>query len=266
MIVLGFDSATQATAVALRLDDGSTRVARDDPPPDGHPGHARLLAMAASLLADAGVGWREVERIVAGIGPGRFTGLRVGVATARGLAQSLDAELVGVSSLRALGLAAARAGAGEPGGGPRSTGTLAVIDARRGEAFAAAFDAGTSFESSSCASPTGPLAGETEFPRPLRASQLADVVAELERHGAASGQRWRAVGDGALRFREELHDAGVEVLPVNSALHLVDPVAVCELGLLATPVAHREELLPDYRRSPDAALARAQPLTLGGSP
>jgi tRNA A37 threonylcarbamoyladenosine modification protein TsaB len=75
MIVLGFDTATSATAVALRLRDGSALERRDDPEPGSRPGHAtRLLGLAAELLAEAGLGWREVERIAAGAGPGTFTG------------------------------------------------------------------------------------------------------------------------------------------------------------------------------------------------
>src|SRR5207249_206739 len=100
VIVLGFDTATLATAVALRRADASALEARDDPPAGEHPGHAtRLLAMADELLERAGIGWEELERIAVGTGPGRFTGLRVGVATARALGQSSRAGLVGVSSL-----------------------------------------------------------------------------------------------------------------------------------------------------------------------
>ena len=88
MIVLGFDTATRSTAVGLRLKDGRTLQARDNPGTSEHPGHAtRLLPMADELLGSAGIGWRAIDRIAVGLGPGTFTGLRVGVATARGLSQ-----------------------------------------------------------------------------------------------------------------------------------------------------------------------------------
>jgi tRNA threonylcarbamoyladenosine biosynthesis protein TsaB len=263
MIVLGFDTATQATAVGLRLGDGSTLQMRDDPAPDVHPGHAtRLLSIAAELLAQAGLRWSAVQRIAVGVGPGRFTGLRVGIATARGLAQSLSAELVGVSSLHALALPAMHAGrAGDmpgdhdtPGSGPGSLATIAVIDARRGEAFA------------------GGYAGEAEIllSSALRPAELEGIVAQLERSGAPAGRRWRAVGDGAVLYAEELRAGGVDVAEPRSPLHLLDGGAVCELGALAVPSAAGDAalaaVLPDYRRSPDAKLARGEePPALGVS-
>jgi tRNA threonylcarbamoyladenosine biosynthesis protein TsaB len=265
VIVLGFDTATQATAVGLRLSDGATLHTRDDPAPDAHPGHAtRLLSMAAELLAQAELRWSDVQRIAVGVGPGRFTGLRVGIATARGLAQSLSAELVGVSSLHVLAVPAmhdrhetgAQAGcdAASAGAEPPSTGTIAVIDARRGEAFAGGYAGGA----------------EIVVPRALRPAELEGIVTQLERDGAPAGRPWRAVGDGALLYAERLRAGGVDVAEPSSPLHQLDGTAVCELGALTVPAAAGDAVLaavlPDYRRSPDAKLARGdRPPVLGVS-
>ncbi len=245
MIVLGFDTATPASAVALRLADGSILRARDDPAAGEHPGHAtRLLAMIDELLGRGGVPFEEVARIAVGLGPGRFTGLRVGIATARGLAQSLPAELAGVSSLRALATPALARARREG-----LAGVLSVIDARRGEAFAAAY-AGSE-----------DTLGELAFPHALAPAALATVVARaregLERadaRGGADERPWLAVGDGAIRFRAELESAGARVEPDGSPLHLIDGGAICELGERADPLPPRE-VVPDYRRAPDANTA-----------
>ena len=244
MIVLGFDTSTAATAVALRLADGRTTHARDDPPAGAHPGHAtRLLDMARDLLAQAGIAWSGIDRIAVGVGPGRFTGLRVGVATARGLAQALSVELVGVSSLRALAAAALAALAVDgPEAGERSA-ALAVIDARRGEVFAAAYEL----------SDRG-VPGELTAPRALAPEELSSVVAQAEEAAGGAPRRWLAVGDGAPRVRAQLEAAGVSTPPDSSPLHLVSAAAICELGSRA-PAASLQEIVPDYRRRPDAELA-----------
>lgn len=238
MIVFGLDTATPSTAVALRLADGSTIDARDDPPAGAHPGHAtRLLEMADELLSRAGIGWDAVDRIAVGLGPGTFTGLRVGVATARGLAQSLTAELVGVSSLQALALAALASQSAAP------SAVLAVLDARRGEAFAAAYLGGD---------PSAPR--ELTDPAALAPEELLGVIARAEREAGGGPRSWLAVGDGALRYRAQLESAGIPLAAERSALHLVSAAAVCELGLRAAPVS-LDALVPDYRRRPDAELA-----------
>ncbi|HEV2982560.1 MAG TPA: tRNA (adenosine(37)-N6)-threonylcarbamoyltransferase complex dimerization subunit type 1 TsaB [Solirubrobacteraceae bacterium] len=231
MIVLGFDTATHATAVALLLRGGEMLEDRDDPPAGAHPGHAtRLLAMAAELLARAGTRWTDLDRVAVGLGPGRFTGLRVGAATARGLAQSLDIELAGVSSLQALALQATRAGDGSPP-------VLAVIDALRGEVFAACFQRREALE--------------LPFPGALAADEVASELAQAAGEGVRD---WLAVGDGAVRYRAQFEASGAGVPRDDSALHLVSARSVCELGTRVAPVQRLEELVPDYRRRPDAEL------------
>lgn len=232
MIVLGMDTATPATAVAL-LDDTRPQDAaeRRHEPADGErPGHAaQLLALAAELLGAAGLRFADVERIAVGLGPGTFTGLRIGVATARALAQGSDAELVGVSTLRALAVAA------EPTV-PAGSGVLAVIDARRGEVFAAGWRDGADVVEQAALAPTA----------------LAERV-------AGEGGSWLAVGDGALRFRADLEGAGCSVAPDGSALHGVSARTICELALQARRPIARDLVVPDYLRLPDAVLARHQP-------
>ena len=210
----------------------------------------------------AGVAWSEIDRIAVGVGPGTFTGLRVGVATARGLSQSLGAELVGVSSLRALA-AAALAGEDAIDNGPSEpaadadvreppTAVLAVIDARRGEAFAAAYEAGDH--------------GDPRELAPARAlppTGLTDVLAAAERTLDGAERRWLAVGDGAVRFRDELAGAGAIVPSEESPLHLLSGVAICELGVRLAPLGVRE-IEPDYRRRPDAELALERAASGGG--
>jgi len=248
MIVLGFDTATRSTAVGLRLAGGETLQSRDDPAPSEHPGHAtRLLGMTDELLNRAGIGWSALERIAVGLGPGPFTGLRVGVATARGLSQSLEIELVGVSSPRALAEPALRSEPGarssDPSGCPDRV--LAVLDARRGEAFAAAYQM----------TDRGSIE-ELVPPRALKPDDLGGIVAQAEtRLGGEHGGLWRAIGDGAIRFRGQLEAAGVAVAPDDSPLHLLSAEAICNLGAGAVAAVASEAIVPDYRRRPDAEIA-----------
>jgi tRNA threonylcarbamoyladenosine biosynthesis protein TsaB len=210
-VILGFDTATRSTAVALWAP-GHAVERRDDPPPDGRPAHAsRLLALIEDVLDGD---WDQVDRIAVGVGPGGFTGLRLGIATARALAQARDLPLVGVSSLAALA-------AGARGSDPVEGSVVAVIDARRGEVFAAAPGA---FE---------PVA---LVPEALAARIVPGSL---------------AVGDGAVRFRGVLERAGAVVPADDSPLHRVSAVQVCRLGATGEP-AGRDALLPDYRREPDA--------------
>jgi tRNA threonylcarbamoyladenosine biosynthesis protein TsaB len=236
MILLGFDTATPSTAVGLRVATGETLTVRDDPGAGERPGHAtRLLAMSGELLSRAGVGWSALDRIAVGLGPGTFTGLRVGVATARGLAQSLSVDLTGVATPQALAM--------RTYGECEHRDVLAVIDARRGEAFAAAYRIGGKKS-----------IVELAAPRALAPEDLEEVLDEAD-EGEREGGGWLAVGDGAIRFREHLELAGVAVPEDHSPLHLVDACAICDLGEGARVASRLEEIVPDYRRRADAEIA-----------
>lgn len=113
MLTLAFDTATSVATSAL-VEDGETLGERV-----GLPG--RLLEGVEELFNGAGVQPTELQRIVAGTGPGSFTSLRMGLAAARALALALDLSVAGVSTLDALA-------SGAPG-------ALPIIDARRKEVF-----------------------------------------------------------------------------------------------------------------------------------
>lgn len=127
-MLLAFDTATHAVTVALH--DGHDVIAEStvvDP-----LRHGELLAPGiAQVLADAGIGPHSLTKIAVGVGPGPFTGLRVGVVTARTMALALDLPIVGVCTLDAL--AAAVAYDGHPFG--------VANDARRKEVYWASYDA-----------------------------------------------------------------------------------------------------------------------------
>src|SRR5262249_39096387 len=87
--VLAFDTATPATTVALSGVGDVVFTARHDPVPGERPGHAtHLLGLVERVMTRAEVGWEGVDRIAVGVGPGTFTGLRIGIATARALARA----------------------------------------------------------------------------------------------------------------------------------------------------------------------------------
>jgi tRNA threonylcarbamoyladenosine biosynthesis protein TsaB len=222
MAILGFDTSTNATAVCVLRDDGAAFEHVPDPARLlERPGHAaELMPGVAQAMDDAGVDWNDLDAIAVGVGPGTFTGLRIGIATARALAHARGIPLRPVSSLGALAapLDPAR---------PR----LPLIDARRGELFAALHDR------------------EGERWPPFVASPEA-LVERISKEFPGS-DRPLAAGDGSIKFRELLEAAGVEVPSDESPLHVVRGVTVCRLGGTA-PVTPVEAVLPEYLRDPDA--------------
>jgi tRNA threonylcarbamoyladenosine biosynthesis protein TsaB len=216
--VLAIDTATPATVAGLAWGEGQLAEARDDLLDGARPRHAqRILPLAAQLLERAPLDWSALEEIAVGVGPGGYTGLRLGLATARGLARAHGARLVGVGTLAAL----AEPVTGRP--------AAAVLDARRGEAFVAVYRDGE----------------ELAPPAVCAPEELAERVRLL-------AQDALAVGDGALRFGSLLEAGGIAVAPADSALHLVSGAAICRLALGGRVTA----AVPDYLRIADAERAR----------
>jgi tRNA threonylcarbamoyladenosine biosynthesis protein TsaB len=218
-LTLALDTATPDTAVAVC--DGAEALAEGlvGPEPGGRPSHGHaLLGLIAELVEGAG-GWERIGTIAVGIGPGSFTGIRIGVATARGLAQARRLPLAGVPSTATLA-------AGIPATGDRAR--LAVIDARRGEVFAALLEPGAIF------------ATEPDVLAP-------EAVGELFQ-GSASPL---AAGDGAVRFRDALEAAGAEVLDDGDPAHRISARFVSALSP-AVGAGDPEDVKPLYLRRPDA--------------
>ena len=127
MKLLAFETATEACSVALWID-GEVRERYEVAPRR----HAELaLPWADALLAEAGIARSQLDAIAVGRGPGAFTGVRLAIAIAQGIALGLDRPVVPVSTLAALALPAVRTNPGAP--------VLAAIDARMGELYVGGF-------------------------------------------------------------------------------------------------------------------------------
>lgn len=218
MNLLGLDSSTPASvACVVRADGAAFEADRPLEALTGPPAHAReLMPAVARALDGAGIGFGELDAVAVGVGPGAFTGLRIGVSAARAIAAARDIELRPVSSLAALAH------------GSDESLALALIDARRGELFAAVYERGEER--------IEPFVGVPEA--------VADRVRK-------AGFDPLAAGNGSVRFRDTLESAGIRVAPAGSRSHLAGGLAVCRLGAAAAAVPPAT-VRPDYLRAPDA--------------
>jgi len=185
VIVLGIESATELVGVAVADDDGPRAAVWAT----GRRRHAEALAPAiAQVLEQAEVELGDIGAVAVDLGPGLFTGLRVGVATAKGLGQGLGLGVVGLTSLAVLARAAADAGVLGP--------LAAVVDARRGEVFCARYLLGADRAGEGAP----PVVREVAAPRVLAPGALADELAGWSDAHLDPGPGVVAVGDGARRY------------------------------------------------------------------
>ena len=194
MLVLGVESATDMAGVALADDTGvlaEVSLARGRR-------HGESIAPAIEFVcARVGVALRQIDAVAADVGPGLFTGLRVGVATAKGIGFALDIPVVELSSLELLAIdMGRRLGAGSA----RPCRLVPVVDARRGQLFAAEFRPAPAGEAGL------EQTGEDHLADP-------DALAGEVRSLVSTGERVVCAGDGARRYAELLTSAGAELVP-----------------------------------------------------
>jgi tRNA threonylcarbamoyladenosine biosynthesis protein TsaB len=196
--------------------------------------HATALLAEVERAAAAAGGWGAVDLLGVGLGPGTFTGVRVGIATARGLALSLGLPARGVCTLDALARGIQEAAASSVPSADiaskRNNLALPVLDGWRGEVFASLYAA------------DGARLWEPAVYRP---EELVERVAELE-------EAPRAAGSGAVRFRQELSRGGVRMADESDPVHRVAARHVCALAAAAAGEVERDGLAPIYLRPPDA--------------
>ncbi|HYS77734.1 MAG TPA: tRNA (adenosine(37)-N6)-threonylcarbamoyltransferase complex dimerization subunit type 1 TsaB [Candidatus Dormibacteraeota bacterium] len=226
LCVLGIDTATGPGSTALaRPGEVIARERLDE-----RGWHARdLLTRVDRMLAGAGVATRDLTGIAVTVGPGSFTGVRIGMATAKGLAYSLNVGLGGLSTLEAL----AR---GVPWGGQERPRRLCVaIAAGRGEVYAALFRI---------------EGGEPCREGPERSLPPADLVSDLPRGTVVAGGAAAAVAAAA-------REAGLEIREIESDPLLAGPVALWGCRTLRAGESYLPGALrPIYLRPSDAEAAR----------
>ena len=231
MLVLGIESASDQCGCALANENGVIAETRLALPRR----HAEALAPQMRFVCEqAGVALGDVDVVAVDCGPGLYTGLRAGLATAKATAAALEIGAVPIGSLEALAFgAAAVAQPGET--------VLSVLDARRGEVFWAWYRV--------AAEPTARLVR-------LSAPQVGpptDLLPALTSPGENPSGRTVVVGDGALRYADQLA-AGTAVI-AGPELRFPSPAAVALLGrerALAGGTVPPEQVDALYLRSPDA--------------
>jgi tRNA threonylcarbamoyladenosine biosynthesis protein TsaB len=224
MLILGVETATEQVSVAIGGHEGVLsmfQVCRGRR-------HAETLIPAIEFICkQAEIEMSEFGAIAVDVGPGLFTGLRVGLAAAKATAQALRIPMIGISSLDLLAFPLRQS--------DRSV--AAVIDARKGELFYAFYR---------------PVPGGVQLLAAPRCGSVDDLIAEL----MATEDDFVCVGDGALRYRDEIAGA----VNCDFAEQFLAHPSAAPLVQLAHARALREEwvnpweIQPLYLRAPDAQI------------
>jgi len=228
MNILAFDTCFGAVSAALRWRDTGGAPRLREAYEERATGHAeRLFPMLAEVMDAAGLPFSAIDRIAVTLGPGTFTGVRVGIAAARALALALGKPVAGITSLSAMALRAEALLAGQHA----SCQLVVAVDARRDMLYVQSFAAG----------------GKETSEALLLAPEEAAV--RIASDGAV------AVGSGAAALAAAAHRQGGEV---HACLPGLQPHArsLAEVASGLDPIA---PLRPLYLRAPDAKLPGAPP-------
>jgi tRNA threonylcarbamoyladenosine biosynthesis protein TsaB len=235
MRILALETSTAACAVAV-VDGESLLAELTLQVPRAHS--TRLMPLIAQALAESGMAKSDLDGIAVGVGPGSFTGLRIGLATAKGLAYALGKPCAGVSTLRALAY----------GTGAQMGLVVPVLDAKRDEVFAAVYAAGDR--------DPGTWA-ELLSPTHIHLDRLVEQVAQLR---AGLRHTWQFVtvcGDAAAKLAARM-GAG----PLGEVVRLAPAGALLPRGWAVAAVGHwmlrqgmgtdPDAILPIYLRKSEA--------------
>lgn len=237
MIVLGIETSTPRASVALVTQ---TEVVASYELSRGKSQDQVLMPAANALLADAGLRWDQVGGIAVGLGPGLFTGLRVGIATAKALAQTLRIAVAGLASLDVLAHSV------------RYTRRVicTCIDARRSEVFWAFYRA-----------TPGGVQRLTDF----RCAPADHCVNEVE----ARGEPMLVVGNGPYLYPEPFADRSgeIEIAGIADATPSAIPLAELAVARLLREDSDRlTDVRPLYIRKSDAEMTWDALGNAGGRP
>ena len=260
MVVLALDTTSRQGSSAVAIDG---RVLLELASDASLPQATRLPGELQTVLSRTRLALRDVDAFAVAVGPGSFTGLRVGIATMQGLAFDAGKPLVGISALDALATIAAETHAHAPGPSPgsppgpvaQSAGpglrTATWIDAWRGEVYAALYEGVTAIEDVTVERPLDILERWTG----LSGDLTGGVTGGLK----TSGYQFRFIGDGVANQMAAIRDA----LGIRASLapELAPALAGAIARRAATALAagHRpaaEDIRPLYVRRPDAEIAR----------
>ncbi len=221
-IVLALDTAMNGCGACVYRDSDGVAVTKAMPMPRGQAEH--LVPLIESVLAEAGVAYEELDGVVTTVGPGAFTGLRIGISTARSLALALDIPVYGITTLQVFALQYVQEHDFE--------GQLAVlIETKRDDFYVQRFDSAGKALDEACALPA------------------EDVARYL---GEAPGV---VIGDAIERFQDVLGDEASKG-SYESAYELPDTLVMAQALVQGVSEIIHENPVPVYLRDADVSKSR----------